>query len=362
MHAGADHTLGTSHRRTANLRDDQCCIGPKVAASTTSYSSFVSILLEFIINLRTFHIAVEFILQGIFGFLLVLTNVASIRPEHQRVSKPINLLFAIIGLILFGIGINHLVSTWGDIDWQQTILGLLMPIWMAAWAALFVLVLGLYTNLERIFRLMGLKNPSWISRFWRILPLANRVGLHPRTIRKCDGYWYNMISSSSGYSEARQVVSEFLQSQADADAKEAAAAQKLIDNAGQQGVDEAGAQLDQREFKETWDALENIMLWFHGWYGKNVAGYDLAKIKQIMSLYDFKGLPSDHGITTHVSPDGESCYAMRKTVSGRVLAVGMHGHDYQYWHWDGDHKPGGYPGQGGDWGTDWATQEFNPNR
>jgi hypothetical protein len=322
----------------------------------------VTVLLEFMVNVRTFHLAVEFAMQGFLGFLVLLASVASIRPEHHVVEKAINSLLSLIGLVLVVVGIVYLGLTWADTDWHQTTLDIGMPLWLGAWATIFVAALGLYTNVKRIFRLMSLENPSWLARFWRILPLALRAGLSPRTIRKCHGYWYNKLANSSGLREARQVVGEFLQYRAEDDAREAAAAQRLIDNAGLQGTDEDGAQLDQREFKETWHALETIMLWFHGWYGKNTQGYDLAKIQQIMAFNEFKGLPADHRITAHVSPDGNSCYAMRRTVGGWVLAVGMHGHEFREWHWDGDHEPAGYPGQGGDWGTDWAAQAFNPNR
>ena len=322
----------------------------------------VTVLLGFIVNVRTFHLVIELMLQGILGFLVVLVAVASIRPEHRVVERAVNWLLGIIGLLLVGSGIIYLVSARAYIDWHQITLDLLLPVWLGAWAAAFVAVLGLYSNLEGIFRLMSLENPSWVGRFWRILPLALRAGFRPRTIRNLHGYWYNKIANASGLWEARQVIGEFLQYRAATDEMQTAATQKLIDNANLKGVDEEGAQLDQREFKETWDALETIMLWFHGWYGKNGEGYDLTKVKQIMEFNDFKDLPEDHGIMTHVSSDGESCYAMRKTASGRILAVGMHGHNFRHWYWDGDHQPNGYPGKGGDWGSDWFARTFNPNR
>jgi len=322
----------------------------------------VTILLEFIVNVQTFQLAVEFALQGVLGFLALLSSVASLRPDHRMVAKAINWLMGIMGLVLLCVGIVYFASRWEKTDWCQTTLGLLMPLWLGTWAAVFVTVLGLYSNLEQISQLMSLQNPSWIARFLRILPLALRTGLSQNTIRKCRGFWCNKLANSSGFREASQIVGEFLQDRADNDAMEAEAAQKLMDNAGLQGTDKEGAQLDQREFKQTWDALEKILLWFHGWYGKNAAGYDLAKIQQIMLLHQFKDLPANHGITVHVSPSGKSCYAMRKTITGRVLAAGLHDHDFRHWHWDGDLEPSGYPGKGGDWGTDWTAQEFNPNR
>ena len=322
----------------------------------------VTILLEFMVNVRTFPLAVEFTLQGSLGFLVLLASVASLQPEHHVVAKAINLLMGITALVLASVGITRLVTTWAEQDWHQTMLSLIMPLWLGAWAAAFVALLGLYSNLERIFRLMSLQNPRRLARFWRILPLALRAGWRPKTICKCHGYWYNKIANSSGIREANQVVGEFLEYLANDDALVAAAAQKLVDNAGLQGTDDEGAQLDQREFKETWDALETIMLWFHGWYAKNAPGHDLAKIQQIMAIHQFNDLPEPHGITARVSPDGESCYAMRQTITGRVLAVGLHGHDFRHWDWDGDHEPNGYPGKGGDWGADWAAQAFNPNR
>lgn len=319
----------------------------------------ITVLLEFMVNAWTLPIAVEFILLGILGFLVLLASIDSHQPEHHFVTKHINLLLSIIVLVLASVGITHLIS---EQEWHQTMLSFIMPLWLGAWAALFVALLGLYSNIERIFRLMSLENPRKLSRLLRILPLALRVGWRPKTINKFHGYWCNKIANSSGIREANQVVAEFLEYRANEDSIVAAEAQKLVDNSGLQGTDDEGAQLDQREFKETWDALETIMLWFHGWYSKNAPGYDLAKIQQINSLHKFNDLPEPHGITTHVSKDFESCYAMRRTITGRVLAVGLNGHDFRHWHWDGDHEPNSYPGKGGDWGTDCASQALNPNR
>lgn len=52
----------------------------------------VTILLEFMVNFRTFNLAVEFALQGILGFLVLFASVASIRPEHQVVANVTNRL------------------------------------------------------------------------------------------------------------------------------------------------------------------------------------------------------------------------------------------------------------------------------
>lgn len=322
----------------------------------------VTILLEFVVNIRTYHVAIEFALQGVLLFLVLMASVASIRSEYGVVEKTINWLLAGIGLALFCFALVHMMSASAVANWQKTVVDLLMPIWLGAWAAIFVAALGLFSNLERIFRLMSLDNPSWSARSWRILPLMIRVGLSSRNLCKYNRFWCKRLGNASGIQEANQVVSECLQDQADKESRRAAEAQRLIDHAGLHGTDERGAQLDQREFKETWDALETISLWFHGWYGRNTTGYDLAKAQQFLRLTEFKDLPERHGITMHVSPDGESCYAMRRTISGRVLAVGLHGHEFRHWHWDGDSEPTGYPGKGGDWGTDWSAKAFNPNR
>jgi hypothetical protein len=209
---------------------------------------------------------------------------------------------------------------------------------------------------------MRLDSKSRLDRFWRVILLITYAGIGPSKTRQFDGYWSRKLAKSSGFHGACRVVGEYRDQQAAKNAEEATVAKKLVRNAGLRGTDEDGAQLDQREFKQTWKSLEKTVLWFHGWYGRNTSGYDLAKIQQIMAVNNFDGLPEDHGISVYVSPDGNSCFAARKTISGHVLAVGLHDHKFQQWYWDGMRMPIGFPGEGGDWGHDWLTREPNPNR
>lgn len=320
-----------------------------------------TVLFGFLVNAQTFGLALEILLQGLLGFLVILGNYAQFHPEHRLVAQTVNGVLSLTAIGLAIAGTVYLASEWQSIDWIQTARSVAMPIWLGAWAALMIAALGIYSNVERIFRLMGLKDPRRSTRLWRILPLAVRVGWDHGRIRRCGGYWYNNMATATGIRGANAVVTEFLQRIGQEDAWENAAVKKLEDNAGATGVDENGAQLDQREFKATWDALDTVLGWFHGWYGKNVSGYDLAKVAEIGQFHEFKELPAGHGINIAVSPDRQSCFAARRTVSGHVLAVGMCNNEYAHWRWDGEGFPQGFPGQGGDWGTEWRTRAINPN-
>jgi len=128
-------------------------------------------------------------------------------------------------------------------------------------------------------------------------------------------------------------------------ADEAAAKQRLIDNIGVVGTDESGRQLDQREFRETRDALRFLATCHMGHYQNRGQRYRADLLPIVESHFVRDGLPEDHGVETHVSRDGQRWYATRQVVTGWWFAIGADGPPPDEWLYDGPEPPEGFPNE-----------------
>lgn len=125
--------------------------------------------------------------------------------------------------------------------------------------------------------------------------------------------------------------------------------------AGSKECDEFGQRLDQREFKETKNALQRLAGMQMGWY-RNRGGRYRPDLLEMLST---DGLPEDHGIELSVAPDGQSWWAWRRTVSGWCFAIGATQPPPDQWLFDGPEPPGGFPGQDPAWGEPWGLDAEN---
>lgn len=82
--------------------------------------------------------------------------------------------------------------------------------------------------------------------------------------------------------------------------------------------------IDQREFRETRDALQWLATCQMGWYQREEDGGRYRDDMLAIQNNDFTryGLLLDHGITLRVSKDGQAWFAIRRTVAGWVFAIG----------------------------------------
>jgi hypothetical protein len=120
--------------------------------------------------------------------------------------------------------------------------------------------------------------------------------------------------------------------------------------AGSSEVDENGRRLDDREFGETKRALQWIYTCQVGWY-RNDGRYRKDLLQMLRDLTSH-GLPLNHGISMHVSPEGESWWAWRRTPSGQVLGIGANSPPLTQWLYDATEPPQGGPAPGSGWGDE----------
>lgn len=146
------------------------------------------------------------------------------------------------------------------------------------------------------------------------------------------------------------------QSRALADLRRAA---RQAANAGSEDSDERGRRVDDREIAETRDVLRLLGASAMGWHRQRGRfGTDLVGAVYAADDFTRRGLPSDPGIESWVSDDGQATAYWRVTVSSWVLglAVVWDGENFGEYLYAGANPPAGMPGEPGSaWGDMFAT-------
>jgi hypothetical protein len=122
-------------------------------------------------------------------------------------------------------------------------------------------------------------------------------------------------------------------------------------HSGKDGTDAEGGRLGRREFEETQDALRYLHTCHGGWWRKQERYHSdlLAIIGGPDGMY---GLERSNGYNEWASPDGESWYACRRTISGWILGIGSNAPPPDEWKYDGPDPPTGPPGVDPRWRHD----------
>lgn len=310
----------------------------------------LTVLLEFLVNLHEFSFIGEFLLQGALGFVIILSVVASSSPSHSGVAKVVNASLVVAGLVFLGLGAAALRAHGASILTWETARSVALPIWLGVALLPLVVALGMYSNLDRVFRMMGMETPSVLRRLLNVLPLAIALSHRPDQLHSFRNYWERQLALAPSMREAWKVVREYKIHRRREAEEERAKLERLRQYADVKGTDEEGRQLDQREFEATKEALRWIHNRHHGWYSREPVGYKAAKIQGFLDEAEFRGLPKEHGIVMRVEDGGRSWYAWRRTVGGWVLALGAREGDFAEWLYDGPEPPSSFPHESDEWG------------
>jgi hypothetical protein len=315
----------------------------RVALKTVGVAAF----LEFFLNIKTFSLPVELLLQPIIG-VLVVTQIVARDTKYVAARWLIDGLLGVIGLWLLIATVVGLIDEWQTLDYELLWQSLVLPIWLTIGSLPGIYLFSLIMEYESAFMRMKLMNernkPSLAAR------LSVVVGFHGRIRRVHDfgGTWTGRVARQSSFRAALDQVRAFERDMATKEAEKREAAERLERYAGAEGVDETGRRLDQREFEETRQALQWIANCHMGWYRQR--GRYRRDLMKILGDFTSYGLPEDHGIVMRVRKDGKSWYAWRRTISGWVFAIGAAKAPPDQWLYDGRDVPAGFPGKDPAWG------------
>lgn len=321
----------------------------------------VSALMQFVLNLHTFDFVVELFLLPVVTFLVLLEAVAGMDSQTRPVQSLFNALLVIVGLWVVIATARGLVDSWRGIDPEDTGLAFAFSTWFPLAMLPFVYACSLVMAYETVLRLASFRNDGTPPPL--LVKAAMLVGLHGdlRAVNDLPQHHvqHRAISRSRGFREALGHFREYERAREDRQRDNAEKAARLVQYAGVEGLDDDGKVLDQREIKETRNALRWIETCHLGHY--NNRGKYRKDLMGGVLLDDFtrQGLPDEHGITMRVRKDEQAWYAWRRTPSGHVLGIGMNKGRHNEWLYEGEEPPTGFPGSDPSWGD--TPYETPPN-
>ena len=118
----------------------------------------VSAAMQFILNLHTFHFAVELFLLPVVTFLILLEGVAGMGARTRPAQRLINGLLGITGVWIVVATAWGLWSTWRGIDPKETGLAFAFSLWFPVATLPFVYALSLVMTYGTVLRLSSFRN------------------------------------------------------------------------------------------------------------------------------------------------------------------------------------------------------------
>ena len=324
----------------------------------------VSVIVGFYVNLRSFSIPLEIVLQ-IFLFCLIMVGVAAGRQDDKArsVNNIANFLIAGIGIFLVWTTISWLAQNWKSVDLELWLLAA-MTLWFPLALLPFIYVAAFIMHCESAVSRLAFFNdgkPPTLGVHVGYLIGTRGSAKYASGVK---GHWRAELARARGFRQAVAVMAAFRQSIRDEEKAQKQAVLRLKEYAGVKGVDEYGRQLDRREFDETQRALEylwNCMLG-HARNRKGKYRHDMLECG-----FDFGrfGLPEgeDHGIRLEVADDRRSWFGWRRTITGWVFAIGGNRQDRTIqWIYDGAEPPSELPdGKNGIWCDGIISSAAAPN-
>lgn len=268
---------------------------PRFLRSTASNVLGIGVFLGFFTNLFLLNLLGELILQPTVVFLTLLALVARRDPAHRPAERLAEAVLVAIGLALLSFSAVQLIGQWDTLDLRLLALEFLLPVWLTAGVLPFIYAMAVYGAYERAFLRINHAVEDRRSRVRAKLAALLTCLLHLSDADALTFYWARRAGEATSLSGARQVLREFRLSLREAEQQQEEARLRLVRNAGLQGTDDDGRQLDQREFEETKRALRWLATCQMGWY-RNRGGRYRAELLDILGGFTNYGLPGEHGM------------------------------------------------------------------
>ncbi|SBT38981.1 hypothetical protein [Micromonospora narathiwatensis] len=315
----------------------------KRAVDAVALGAFLQAFLDF----KSLNLVGELLLQPALIILAAMRVIASYK-NRERMGRFAERALSLIALSLMIYVIYSLVQGLPELDSEQELRKLLMPLWLTLGAFPFVFALALVAEYGQAFSIMkivaGQERVSLAARLGVVLALRARL----LDIHSFRGRHARQAGQARSLRGGMQAVDAFRADRAERAAQEKARLERLAAFAGVQGVDEEGRQLDQREFKETKEALRWVATCQTGWHNNRGKRYR-PEILTMIGDFQQQGLPDNHGIVMKVRKDGKAWYAYRRTISGWVLGIGSRKAPPDLWFYEGTEPPASFPSRGAGW-------------
>lgn len=296
----------------------------------------IAVAIEFLVDLTALSLGAELLLLPAFVILSLLSAAAGTNPEYRRIKKALDGARAILGLVVIVLTVMKLIEIAPKLDLTQLGLLLFLPIWATFFTLLFVGAFGLYANYKPKIGEINRTRPESRRARWRaMLALMSAFGARNLQLARFAPFDARELAQTTSWAQARRYVTYKRAEIRHKMATEELATRRLARYAGVDGEDWEGQPLDQREFVETRDALDNLHAFHEAQFSDG--GYRVDLLTMVGGLLS-RTFPEDE-ITMTVARSGKSWFAWRRTVSGWVIGVGAAGPPPDRWSWEGREPP-----------------------
>ena len=306
----------------------------------------VTVLLAFFVNLVVFSLIVELFLQPLLFVLVAMSVVAATDRALAAAKRVLDGLVFLIVLAMSVFVLVRLSLAWDELDLTETVLSLILPMWLTIATLPFIYLVGLYAAYEVAFiRIAGWSRTDSLP-WWKKVALLRGFHVHLSDTSALSGHWIGEIADTDDFTAIRQAIVNYRQARAAGQRSDHVAAEELRRLAGVSGTDDEGRRLDRREFSETQQALLALASAQMGWYRSRGERYQGHLLDILSSQFTRLGLPEEHGIELVVSEDGRSWWAWRRTVSGWCFGIGSIEPPPDQWLFEGTDRPTAGPDSG----------------
>ena len=322
----------------------------------------VAAFAEFFVNLYVMSLIAELGFQFVVAVLTLMVMVADQKPENKSVKVLCELVLAMIGLALLVLTARQIHLHWQQLNAPDVLLDFVFPVWLTIGLVPFLYLFSIFVAYDAAFRRINYGANDQRARWRSGLALLSALRFRAHTVRRFtgSGYFARKLGEAQTFSAARGVVAEFLDELRRVEQAKIDETDRLKRYCGSQELDEDGRRLDRREFAETIAALQWLATCQMGWYRRG-SRYRTDMLDMLGDDFTRQGLPKESGIELHVTQDGQSWYAWRKTVTGWCFAIAAAGPPPDQWMYDGPEPPTGFPGEDSSWGDGPFSNQVNRN-
>jgi hypothetical protein len=173
--------------------------------SALARSLGISVFVEWLVNMQSFPLIVEVLVQLLALLCVGVGAVARRDPTHEKVAKLANSVLVGIGLASLMWAGWHLVAQRSGVDWPLQGRELLLPFWLTPSALVFVYLLTMFAGFELAFMRIGLKAGQ--RRTWQLkAAYVSAVGLRLGRMRELNGALQLHVGQQASFREARQIL------------------------------------------------------------------------------------------------------------------------------------------------------------
>jgi hypothetical protein len=166
-----------------------------------------TVFLQFVLNLYTFSLPIELVLQPVVALLVCVGIYVNYHPEQMPAKKLSESLLAVGGVVLLVYTVKGIVATWDTIDAKEKLLGLAFSLWLPLLMLPLIYLLALAMLFETTFSLMSLRIGGPVTLGTKAAVLVGTRGRlsFARSLRKS---WTELpaIASAQGWREKLALV------------------------------------------------------------------------------------------------------------------------------------------------------------